>query len=257
MGATVDLAEARRLAAELMTEHGLKDWRLAFDNARARFGVCRPARREIGLSRHLTLLSSEDEVRNTLLHEIAHALVGPQHGHDEVWRARALAIGCDGTRTDDLPEGAEGPWEGRCSAGHVVHQHRRPTRVRSCSTCTPGEFDPRVILSWTYRGQSAPMLSAYLVELAHIQQRHGLPPDARDGGSAGRGAASGRNVRRHRGRPRLRRHTRHDRATQPHPLRGTHRARLATCPLRPGACSGLTEESLAGRVVGTARLLSR
>jgi hypothetical protein len=172
----VDLAEARRLAAELMTEHGLKDWRLAFDNARARFGFCRPARREIGLSRHLTLLSSEDEVRNTLLHEIAHALVGPQHGHDDVWRARALAIGCDGTRTDDLPEGAEGPWEGRCPAGHVVHQHRRPTRVRSCSTCTPGEFDPRVILSWTYRGQSAPMLSAYLVELAQIQQRYGLPP---------------------------------------------------------------------------------
>lgn len=172
----MDLAEARRLAAALMTQHGLTDWRFTFDNARARFGVCRPDRREIGLSRRLTALSTEDEVRNTLLHEIAHALVGPGHGHDEVWRATALAIGCDGKRTDDLPEGAEGPWEGRCPVGHVTHQHRRPTRVRSCGRCTPGVFDPRSLLEWTYRGRPAPMLSAYLVELADIQRRHGLPP---------------------------------------------------------------------------------
>ena len=171
----MDLHEARSLAVGLMAQHGLQDWHVTFDNARARFGVCRPSRRQIGLSRHLTSLSEEDEVRNTILHEIAHALVGSEHGHDEVWRAKALAIGCDGKRTDDLPEGAEGPWQGRCSAGHVERQHRRPTRVRSCSTCTPGKFDPTVILSWTYRGQPAPMLSAYRVELAQIQRRYGLP----------------------------------------------------------------------------------
>lgn len=170
------LADAQRRALELMAEHGLDDWGFSFDNARTRFGVCRPSRREIALSRHLTLLSDEDEVRNTLLHEIAHALVGPGHGHDDVWRAKALALGCDGRRTDDLPEGAEGPWEGRCPAGHAVRQHRRPTRVRSCGICAPGTFDPHAILAWTYRGRPAPMLSAYLVELAQIQSRYGLPP---------------------------------------------------------------------------------
>ena len=171
----MDLAQARRLAAELMAQHGLDDWHFVFDNARARFGVCRPARREIGLSRRLTVSSTEDEVRNTLLHEIAHALVGPEHGHDEVWRAKAVSLGSDGRRTDDLPDGAEGPWEGRCPAGHVIHQHRRPTRVRSCKRCEPDAFDPHAIYEWTWRGQSAPMLSAYLVELAQIQRRYGLP----------------------------------------------------------------------------------
>lgn len=115
-------------------------------------------------------------IRDTWLHEIAHALVGPDHGHDEVWRTKALAIGCDGKRTDDLPEGAQRPWEGRCPDGHTVHQHRRPTRVRSCARCSPDAFDPHRILEWTYRGEPAPMLAAYLVELASIQRRFGLPP---------------------------------------------------------------------------------
>ncbi|MBA2694828.1 MAG: SprT-like domain-containing protein [Actinobacteria bacterium] len=143
-----------------MRRHGLTDWELAFDNARTRFGVCRPARRQIGLSRRLTKLSSPEEVRNTVLHEIAHALVGAEHGHDEVWRAKALAIGSDGTRTDDLPDGAEGPWQGRCPAGHTANRHRRPRRVASCRTCSPKAFDPAAIYEWTWRGQPAPMLSS-------------------------------------------------------------------------------------------------
>jgi len=36
---------------------------------------------------------SDELVRDTLLHEIAHALVGTAHGHDEVWKAKCLEIG--------------------------------------------------------------------------------------------------------------------------------------------------------------------
>ena len=37
-------------------------------------------------------------MKNTLLHEIAHALAGHEHNHDEVWKATARSIGCDGCR---------------------------------------------------------------------------------------------------------------------------------------------------------------
>ncbi|HEX6056605.1 MAG TPA: SprT-like domain-containing protein, partial [Intrasporangium sp.] len=95
---TMELSAALKLGRELMAAHGLSDWVLNLDRARTRAGACRPARREISLSAHLTRLHPEDEVRDTILHEIAHALVGPGHGHDAVWRAKALAIGCSGQR---------------------------------------------------------------------------------------------------------------------------------------------------------------
>ncbi|CAN5417212.1 hypothetical protein BH23ACT6_BH23ACT6_16780 [soil metagenome] len=170
----MDLQSAAVVGHRLLKEHGLAQWRLVFDNASTRFGVCRPRRREIGLSRRLTQLSSEAEVRNTLLHEIAHALVGPAHGHDVVWRAKALAIGCDGKRTDDIPAGAEGQWEGRCAAGHVVRRHRRPRRVGSCRLCSTS-FDLQALYAWTYQGQWAPMLPAYEAELARLRRQHGIP----------------------------------------------------------------------------------
>ena len=85
----MDLTEARELAAGLMARHRLTDWHLTFDDAKTRAGVCRPARKEIGLSRPLIRLYSPEQVTETVLHEIAHALAGPGHGHDRKWRTIA------------------------------------------------------------------------------------------------------------------------------------------------------------------------
>jgi hypothetical protein len=170
----MDPATALTLGQQLLCEHGLEEWTVALDHARARFGVCRPDRRQIGLSRRLTEVSSEAEVRNTLLHEIAHALVGAEHGHDAVWRAQAIAIGCDGRRTDHIPESAQGPWLGQCPAGHTVRRHRRPRRVSACRLCSSGSFDPAAIYTWTFRGTPAPMLACYTAELASIRRRYGM-----------------------------------------------------------------------------------
>ena len=133
----MDLNEAARLGRRLLDEHGLPDWILVFDRAKRRAGVCRPARKKIGLSGPLTAIHPEDEVRDTILHEIAHALVGPQHGHDQVWRATALRIGCSGQRCSsaDAPR-VEGDWVGTCPAGHRKTRHRRPERVSACGTCS-------------------------------------------------------------------------------------------------------------------------
>lgn len=96
----MNINDAQALAAKLMTEHKLdsKGWVFKFDKGTCRFGRCSYSNRVITLSRSLTLSNAETEVRDTILHEIAHALVGPRHGHDSLWRAQALKIGCNGKR---------------------------------------------------------------------------------------------------------------------------------------------------------------
>ena len=94
----MEVTRALAVGRRLLREHGLDDWTIVADRAKTRAGVCRFARRQIGLSAPITALHYEDEVLDTILHEIAHALVGPQHGHDAVWRAKAREIGCSGER---------------------------------------------------------------------------------------------------------------------------------------------------------------
>lgn len=170
------IPDAVRMARELLLHHGLPDWSVTVDAAKTRAGVCRPARREIGLSAPITRLHDEAEVRETVLHEIAHALVGAEHGHDAVWRARARSIGCTGERCVAPDAGrVEGPWQGVCPAGHRVSRHRRPTRPSSCSVCV-STFDPRHLLTWTYRGKPVLMHPNYLAEMRALTS--GAPPPA-------------------------------------------------------------------------------
>ncbi|AXH96980.1 SprT-like domain-containing protein [Ornithinimicrobium avium] len=170
----MDLTLAQRLARSLMDEHGLTGWTFDFDRARVRAGACHFADRRITLSRALTAAHDEAEVRETVLHEIAHALVGPRHGHDEVWRRRAVAIGASGQRcyTADEPV-VPGRWQGRCAAGHVVHRHRRPARLLLCTRCRAVPDEDRV-LRWTLDGVPVDhtlLGSAVARDLEHLRAR--------------------------------------------------------------------------------------
>lgn len=98
--------ETIQFANLLLTQAGLKDkgWKFRINSNRSRLGVCRFRSRYIEISQfHLT--SPATEIRNTILHEIAHALVGPAAGHGPVWKAKAREIGCTGERcgTMDAP----------------------------------------------------------------------------------------------------------------------------------------------------------
>lgn len=86
-------------ARRLMRRHGLgADWKFQFDDATSRAGYCNYSRKRISLAWQYCLNASAAERRDTILHEIAHALVGYSHHHDRVWKAKALEIGCNGKR---------------------------------------------------------------------------------------------------------------------------------------------------------------
>src|SRR3954469_8371460 len=153
----VELDQAWRLAHELMDEHRLSGWRFEFDRAKRRAGVCRHGHRAIGLSAPITRLHPEAEVRDTVLHEIAHALAGPRAGHGPAWVATARRIGCSGERW--VPAGAPGvpgAWGGCCERGHSVDRHRRPERVLLCTMCRDRP-DPERVFDWLHHGSPAAM----------------------------------------------------------------------------------------------------
>lgn len=164
----MEMARALATGRRLLREHGLDDWTIVADRAKTRAGVCRFAQRQIGLSAPITTLHGDDEVLDTILHEIAHALVGPQHGHDKVWRAKAREIGCSGERcvSEDSPR-VPGDWVGRCPAGHEKSRHKAPTRLMSCGECAR-RFDPRNLFTWSYKGRPATLPPTYAAQLAAL-----------------------------------------------------------------------------------------
>lgn len=93
--------EIKQLAARLFEEHGLDalGWKLVFDNSKRRLGECRYKEKEIGISRYY--LHNVEQTRDTLLHEIAHVLVGSGHGHDWVWQEKCREIGAKPERLAD------------------------------------------------------------------------------------------------------------------------------------------------------------
>lgn len=165
----MDLSDAFAYAEHLLDYHGLVGWTVEFDGAKRRAGVCKFRERVIGLSAPLTALHDEAEVRDTILHEIAHALAGPDHGHDAVWRAIAVRIGSSGERclSADAPQ-VDAPWLGVCPSGHTVSRHRRPERVTACGQCSR-RFDLAHVLTWTHHGRPAEHHPNYLAELEQIR----------------------------------------------------------------------------------------
>ena len=165
----MNIDEARQLAEDLIRQHQLTGWRLVFDRARTRAGVCRFGPREIGLSRVLTALHPPELVRDTILHEIAHAIAGPGHAHDAVWRATAIRIGGDGRRcVSATAPRAPAPWVGVCARGHEVSRHRRPSRPASCIQCA-STFDPAHLFDWRFHGRRIPLSAEYEAELVRLR----------------------------------------------------------------------------------------
>lgn len=90
---TIRLGDVAAQARGLMDRNGLADWSFGFNGAAKKLGVCRYRQKEILLSRKHAVEGSLDQITDTIMHEIAHALVGPGAGHGPAWKKVARRLG--------------------------------------------------------------------------------------------------------------------------------------------------------------------
>ena len=125
-----------------MKKYGLiqAGWRYQFDTAKTRAGQCRYRSKVISISKYYVNQKetvTRKDIKNTILHEVAHALT-PTHGHDKVWKAKAIEIGCDGKRCcDQITKTGEFKYnfvceEGSCTFGRHRYSKAMMERKRMC-----------------------------------------------------------------------------------------------------------------------------
>ena len=100
------LEEVDARAREVMDRHGLREWSLRFGNARTKLGECRAQEKAIVLSRVHAVEGAPDDVMDTILHEVAHALAGPKAAHGPAWQAIARRLGARPASRAPEPDGA-------------------------------------------------------------------------------------------------------------------------------------------------------
>lgn len=82
----------------LMDKYLNKSWTMKINNNKRMFGYCWYRKKQIEMSRVLTELNDEETVKNTILHEIAHALLPPKVGHGIEWKNLHRKLGGNGKR---------------------------------------------------------------------------------------------------------------------------------------------------------------
>jgi predicted SprT family Zn-dependent metalloprotease len=139
------LEDAQALALAIMDRYWYKfeGWSFAFDNAKRRCGATHFRTKTITLSRHFVRLNDEDEVRETILHEVAHVIAGQEgdRGHGDVWKYYARHLGAKPERCATDVAMPEGNIEGVCAPGCAIRhtRHRMPTKrmmnAWRCKSC--------------------------------------------------------------------------------------------------------------------------
>ena len=133
----------------LVEDHSINGWTVIFDRCKRRFGYCQYDKKIISLSEILILINTVERVRNTILHEIAHVIVGRGFGHGTTWSRLASKLGCPTRRNyscnnTNIPKGL---YSLICDAcGKTTQWYRRPEISRSCGRCSPDSPDPNYIM---------------------------------------------------------------------------------------------------------------
>jgi predicted SprT family Zn-dependent metalloprotease len=152
--------EVEKLTLTLMAEHGLHwpTWGFRLTRHKIKLGRCmynRYGGGQIEISK-LWLHLPYEQIRDTILHEIAHALAGHRAKHGPEWKAVCRRIGAKPDEFADVRnEGkVEFKWTGLCINGHKIQRHaltekgKRLACGKCCRELNNNVFDAKYLFDW-------------------------------------------------------------------------------------------------------------
>lgn len=154
----MNLQRAQMIASDLMKYYlsPLQGWGFRFDHSLTRLGLCDHRNFRISLGRHATEVNSEEQVLMTIVHEIAHALVGSLHGHDDVWKAKAIELGHSGERCGKIAVKAPAKYSVTCHSCRstwnlyrLTKRYKERINVMWCQSCGKQRSQGKLFLEKT------------------------------------------------------------------------------------------------------------
>lgn len=125
-----DLEMVQNRAEDLIERHLPEGWTFGWHNKVRANGTCYYGKMEIKLSKKLTPYRSWSETYETIIHEIAHAIAGPDAKHGETWKSVYRNLGGTGSRcsTDDASVHVAHKWEMRFGDELIKRYFRKPNQ---------------------------------------------------------------------------------------------------------------------------------
>jgi hypothetical protein len=156
-----ELREIDRWIHDTVEKHLGIHWKVKYTKAKKSFGTC-SSRRKYTKKDLLATINNEEipqpietvgtiklslyhidqhdfaEIKDTVLHEIAHALVGTKEGHNKKWKAACVKLGCRPEKAARVSMKTPYAIKYECpKCGNVAYAHRRYSKYAkyNCGHC--------------------------------------------------------------------------------------------------------------------------
>lgn len=126
----------KKLVHFLFKKYNLEGWNFAFDDRKRIIGHCIYSKRTIYLSRNFVRLNNLLHIKATLLHEIAHALVGSGYGHRGLlWKQTCKQLNISSRYYYSNNIILEYKWKGTCPRCKKEWKRHRRVANGFCPVC--------------------------------------------------------------------------------------------------------------------------
>ena len=135
----MEMSDAKVLGDSYLKGFKLDNWKIKFQNKYHILATCYHAPAQvIKLSKWYVKSNSSNEISKTLLHEIAHALVGSGLGHGNTWSEKAKEIGIinpSAHRDESTFNRPESNYTGKCNCPTKFKGQKKRKSNGFCSVC--------------------------------------------------------------------------------------------------------------------------